>query len=287
MAIVKQHDKRIGVTYAYESTSFWDSEKKQSRSKRCLIGIVDPITGEIKPTTKKKRGTPTEYDVSWLTANRTFYGATYLLDYIGEVTGVTADLKSCFPDNYKQILSIAYYLILEDKNPLSRFPRWSKLHTHPYGNVITSQRSSELFAEITEEQRLNFFRLQGNRRTEKEYWAYDTTSISSYSELLTQVRHGKNKDHDRLPQINLALLYGEESGLPFYYKKLSGNISDVSTVKQLLKDMEFLGCKGVKLVLDRGFYSERNINELCTERLKFLLGTKLSVKYIRAELNKL
>ena len=47
MAIVKQHDRRIGVTYAYESASYWDSEKKQSRSKRSLVGIVDPVTGEI------------------------------------------------------------------------------------------------------------------------------------------------------------------------------------------------------------------------------------------------
>jgi transposase len=286
MPIVKQHDKRIGVTYAYESTSYWDSEKKQSRSKRRLVGIVDPITGEIKPTTKKKRNALTAIDASWLTANRTFYGATYLFDCIGEVTGIAADLKACFPDNFNQILSIAYYLILEDKNPLSRFPKWSKLHTHPHGSVITSQRTSELFAEITEQQRLNFFRLQSNRRTDKEYWAYDTTSISSYSKSLTQVRHGKNKDCDRLPQINLALLYGEESCLPFYYKKLSGNIPDVSTVKQLLKDIEFLGCKGVKLVLDRGFYSGRNINDLYSERLKFLMGAKLSLKYIRIELDK-
>ena len=286
MAIVKQHDKRIGVTYAYESTSYWDSEKKQSRSKRRLIGIVDPITGEITPTTKKKRNELSDVDISWLTASRTFFGATYLFDHIVDVTGLASDLKTCFPDIHKQILSIAYYLILEDKNPLCRFPKWSKLHTHPHGSTISSQRSSEIFSSITEEQRLNFFRLQANRRTEKEYWAYDTTSISSYSELLTQVRHGKNKDHDRLPQINLALLFGEESCLPFFYKKLAGNIPDVSTVKQLLKDMEFLGLKGIKLALDRGFYSERNINDLCTERLKFLMGAKLSVKLIQAELDK-
>ncbi len=283
-AIIKQYDKRIGVTYAYESISYWDKEKQQSRSHRRLIGIVDSVTGEIQPTTRKKRNAITTVDVSWLTAKRTFYGATYLFDWIGKTTGVTEDLKSCFPDTYKQLLSIAYYLILEDKNPLSRFPKWSTLHTHPYGEPIPSQRSSDLFAEITESQRMNFFRLQGKRRTDSEYWAYDTTSISSYSEQLVQVKHGKNKDYDPLPQINLALLYGQESGLPFYYRKLPGNISDVSTVKQLLKDMAFLGHKGIKFVFDRGFYSGKNINDLYSERLKFLMGVKLSLKYVREEL---
>jgi transposase len=289
-AIVKQFDKRIGVTYAYKSTSYWDKEKKQSRSKRELIGIVDPETGEIKPTTKKKRE-PTKPAVlpmepSWLYAKRTFYGATYLFDCIGKSTGVAEDLKACFPDTHKQTLSIAYYLILEDKNPLCRFPKWGSLHMHPYGQPISSQQSSDLFSEITESQRMHFFRLQGKRRLENEYWALDTTSISSYSEALRQVRYGKNKDGDSLPQINLALLYGEASCLPFFYKKLSGNISDVSTVKQLLNDMDFLDYKKIKLVMDRGFYSESNINALYTEHLKFLMGTKLSLKFVSNELDK-
>ena len=298
--IVKQYDKRIGVTYAYESVSYWDKEKRQSRAKRKLIGIVDPETGEIKPTTKKKRkpgrtgeasGTSgaqaiTESGMPWLCAKRVFYGATYLLDCIGRETGVEADLEACFPDTYRQILSIAYFLILEDKNPLCRFPKWGKLHNHPYGQCISSQQSSELFSQVTESQRMHFFRLQGVKRLDKEYWAYDTTSISSYSESLRQVRYGKNKDGDQLPQINLALLFGEESCLPFYYKKLPGNISDVSTVKQLLKDMEFLYCAKIKMVMDRGFYSESNINGLLAEHMKFLMGAKLSLKYVDRELDK-
>jgi hypothetical protein len=50
MAIIKQHDKRSGITYAYESHSYWDPEKKMTRAKRKLIGRVNPETGEIIPT---------------------------------------------------------------------------------------------------------------------------------------------------------------------------------------------------------------------------------------------
>lgn len=50
MSIVYNTDKRSGITYAYESKSYWDKEKQQSRSKRTLIGRVDPETGEIKKT---------------------------------------------------------------------------------------------------------------------------------------------------------------------------------------------------------------------------------------------
>ena len=55
MSIVYHTDKRSGITYAYESKSYWYSEKKQSRSKRTLIGRVDPDTGEIRKTDGKIR----------------------------------------------------------------------------------------------------------------------------------------------------------------------------------------------------------------------------------------
>ena len=46
-SIVYQTDKKTGIKYAYESTSYWDKEKKQPRSKRKYLGKVDPETGEI------------------------------------------------------------------------------------------------------------------------------------------------------------------------------------------------------------------------------------------------
>lgn len=52
MSIIKHKDKRTGVTYVYESESYWDKEKKQPRSKRTLIGKIDEETSEIIPTGK-------------------------------------------------------------------------------------------------------------------------------------------------------------------------------------------------------------------------------------------
>ena len=70
MATIYQHDKRSGITYAYDSHSYWDKEKKVSRAKRTLIGRVDPDTGEIVPTdgrcrkaaARKAEGVSTDYE---------------------------------------------------------------------------------------------------------------------------------------------------------------------------------------------------------------------------------
>lgn len=291
-AVVYQRDKRAGITYAYESVSRWDKEKKQSRAKRVLVGRVDVTTGEIIPTDgrrkcKETKAVPAKGPIPVEHTSRAFYGATYLFDEIGNKLGITHDLKQTFPSIYKQILSIAYYLILEDSTPLFRFEKWGSLHVHPYGKNITSQRSSEIFSVISEEAKNNFFRLQGKRRLDKEYWAYDTTSISSYSEQLSQVQYGNNKEDDHLPQINLAMVFGEESNLPFYYRKLAGNIPDSKTIKNLLADLDVLGFSNVKLVMDRGFFSKNNVNGLFKEHLKFLMAVKTSLLFVRRELDEI
>ena len=53
MSIIKQYHKDTGITYVYESESYWDKEKKQPRSRRKLIGKLDDETGEIIPTGRK------------------------------------------------------------------------------------------------------------------------------------------------------------------------------------------------------------------------------------------
>jgi len=291
VGIIYQTNKQTGITYAYENKAYWDKEKQQSRAKRTLIGKVDPKTGKIVPTRpyKKKDKTSTMHvkpgPMQITEYKRSFYGATYLFDQIGQITGITNDLKACFPDSYNQILSIAYYLILEENNALSRFTHWQKLHIHPNREDIPSQRSSELFQSINEEGRMTFFKKQGRRRIEREYWAFDITTISSYSDTLKQVKKGKNKENDRLPQINLALLFGEESGLPFYYRKLLGNITDVKTVKQLMTEFNVMGYRKVNVILDRGFYSKDNINGLFKNHQKFLIGVKLNLSYVKTVLD--
>ena len=82
-----------------------------------------------------------------------------------------------------------------------------------------------------------------------------------------------------------ALVYGQETNLPYYYRKLAGNIPDVSTLKTLLADLDDLGFDKLKVVLDRGFYSEANINALYKNHLKFLLSASTSLNFVKKALD--
>jgi transposase len=279
-----------GREYVYEYRSIWNKDKQRSEQKREYMGRM--IDGQFVPSKRyllkqelsgeaagRKRGpVPAEK------CTRVFAGATRLFDGIGEKTGVSRDLESCFPELYKEIMSIAYYLALEPSSPLYRFRRWARTHAHPCGKGIPSQRISELLPLITEEGRMEFLRRQSKRRSETEYFFYDSTSVSSYSEQLSTVKYGRNKDGDALPQINLALLLGHSSRLPAYYRRLPGNITDVMTIENLVKGVGYLSLRKIILVMDRGFYSEKNLNCLYRKHYKFIIGARVSLKLIQEQI---
>ena len=62
--IVYQTNPKTGVKYAYESTSYWDKDKKAPRSTRRYLGRVDPETGEIIMKGSRKSAEVTEKRVS-------------------------------------------------------------------------------------------------------------------------------------------------------------------------------------------------------------------------------
>ncbi|MCD8202053.1 MAG: hypothetical protein LUD48_00210 [Prevotella sp.] len=47
------YNKNTGTTYVYETENYYDSEKKETRNRKKLIGKIDPETGDIIPTGKR------------------------------------------------------------------------------------------------------------------------------------------------------------------------------------------------------------------------------------------
>ncbi len=54
MSIVRYTNKKTGQVALYESTSYYDPETKQSRPRRKYLGIEDPETGKLIPSSGKR-----------------------------------------------------------------------------------------------------------------------------------------------------------------------------------------------------------------------------------------
>lgn len=100
--------------------------------------------------------------------------------------------------------------------------------------------------------------------------ALDSTSISSYTNKLSDVERGRNKDEDNLPQINLLMLVKSKSGLPIFYRTYDRNVPNVQTVRRVIADNSGLGIQNVVLVSDRGCSGTKNINDCLRNNVGFL-----------------
>ena len=288
---LKHLNKKTGVTYVYESVSYWDKEKQQARSKQVCIGKIDPLTGELIPS-RRLQSEPFEASVAAKqetgpsTATAAVVGPSLILDVLSKRLGIAKILKSVFPEFHAQILTMAYYLAAHG-GPLSQCVSWTKTHEHPSGTPLESQRISEILGKISTDGKQTFMSAWMDKVLEGDFLCYDITSISSYSELNEYIRFGHNRDREKLPQLNLAMLFGQKSRIPAYYHRIPGNITDVQTVHNLLETFKRLEVKSLHYVLDRGFYSKKNVDELLERRDHFTLSVPLNNRWVREAIDEI
>jgi hypothetical protein len=207
-------------------------------------------------------------------AKKMRFGATYLLNYISKNIGSSQILDDIFLDDAKKLLSLSLFNIIEHKPSMycKYFVIGNSLSINPL--EVTSQRISELLGSITDKDKANFYRIWTEKINDNEYLSLNTTSISTYSSNITKNSPGYNKQHEKLEQVNLCLLFGEVSGLPVYATIYDGSLNDVTTLICTIKQTSIIQNRTYKLVLDRGFYSKNNINYLLFSENKsdFLLS---------------
>lgn len=87
------------------------------------------------------------------------------------------------------------------------------------------------------------------------------------------LRKGKDGKVSKLIQIGLGVSFN--NGFPIFHNQYSGNISNIKILEDLTVVMAQRGLKSV--VMDRGFYSERNAEALHKLGIQMILGMKQSI----------
>lgn len=292
-SIVRQ---KIGdKIYLYESVSYRNAEGKP-RNKRVPIGKIDPKTGQpvYKPdylARMAEKGTPVALPVTSLTftaddirrSSIRDLGAVYLLNRIAEQIGLSNALQTALPTYKQEIFTLACYLV-SSGDPFLYCEEWLSRTDCPSIGSMSSQRISDLLMAITPDQREMFYQAWCRLRCEQEYLALDITSASSYSVLIDDVEWGYNRDKEQLPQINICMLMGEKSRLPIYQVLYSGSLKDVSTLKTTLSKMEAISeGKPTLAVMDKGFFSTRNVNAMLggTGAIRFVIAVPFTAQFAK------
>lgn len=271
------------------------------RQKRTVIGKIDLKTGQknykqFYLDQMQLAGTPIaiaptikifSLDDILKSSIRSF-GLFYLIRNIATKIGLLDALSNAIPDLWQEIFMLACYMI-STSDPLMYCNEWIMDTESFQVGSMSSQRISELLSSLSPEQREKFYQFWHEKNAKDEYLALDITSHSSYSKLIEDVEWGYNRDHDQLPQINLCMLMGESSRLPIYQSSYSGSLKDVRTLKTTLSKFSAVTNNSrITLVMDKGFYSQKNIDLLLgseeNEPVKFLISMPFTSAFAKKQI---
>ena len=92
---------------------------------------------------------------------------------------------------------------------------------------------------------------------------YDLSAVKYYGSSNDLARYGHYyHTNGGNREINFVLAVTRSGGIPVHHRIMPGNIVSVSTVSSFARELKDLGIRTTMIVMDRGFYSSRNITDL-------------------------
>jgi transposase len=227
-------------------------------------------------------------DSKYKTARASFVGPAIAYGGITKRYKIDSILQNAFgKSDGNDILSLAWYLVSEG-SALNNSNEWLDQFDNPRGCSISSQDITRLLDRMNIDKIMTFYKewlvnFEQSKDLSKadDRTLYDLTSISWTGKRLDLANYGYNRDGDKLPQVNLALLCARNSSMPLFVWPLEGSISDIRTLKNTLQFLQNLGYTPDCVMMDRGFSSMENISFLFSQGYKFLQAVRLDSDWIR------
>nr|WP_288978977.1 transposase [uncultured Blautia sp.] len=272
-----------GDIYIYEVTTLYNPEKRYNEHVSSkLLGKKSPDGTEILPTRPRKAPRTNK-----TAAVRKTVGAMDILEWIGRESGIDDDiLSSADIGTAQKVISIARFWMANPDKSVRRIEEWQISHTLPYREGISEDACYSLMKDLGQDISVSqkYFQHRASHAASRASVAVDSTTISSYSEYLNDVRFGYNKDGNGLATVKMLTLFCLNDHQPIAFSRQPGNIPDVISVLNALKQLSVLGMDKPLLVLDGGFFSEDNILAFVHAHTKFLMRGQLDGKWIFPEL---
>lgn len=282
----RRERRKNGDVYVYERVTAYNPET------RGTVTVSERLKGKIKAggvelvatRPKRRKGEALQ------AATRKRTGTADILQWVGAESGIDRDMRGSFDrGDADKMISIARYLVATGGNSLTRLEAWQVMHEMPYADGISEDVYGELFRRVGREESgiQAYFARRAAMLSVSPVLAFDSTTISTYSENQAEARQGFNRDRDGLDTIKLLTLYSVRDREPIAFAKQPGDIPDVISVENALKQMRCLGLEKPMIVTDNGYYSHDNMMEFALRNMKFLMLVDPDVKWVRSVIDSL
>ena len=261
-----------GRNYAYEITPYYDPKTKNTKQKSKYLGKY--IDGKInRPRSKLPTAT---YD----------YGEFLPFVKIADELAIGKILHSLLTKNQANIILTLASNRLVKPVAMVNVRTWYKgtYLSELYGDLpLSSQSLSEFMARVgTSTVPMDFSKCFIKEVGKDTPLLYDITSMSSTSKLMDILEYGYNRDYDPLPQLNISMIAHKNKGIPLFFDIHPGSITDVTTLENTMKKLNALGLKKPTMILDRGFFSATNLDEMADKKYNFIMPASFISKEIKS-----
>lgn len=274
-----------GTTYVeYLVENVYDPKVKYSRPTRKSIGKLsksDP--GMMQPNENFRRYFPdAELSEEKLDYNRSSclkVGAFIVLRKLWKDCGLPEILGEYF--NSKDLglfMDLVAYSIISENNAAQYYPDYA--YNHPLFTegmrIYSDSKVSDFLQEITDDQSVGFLNSWNENRDHREkiYISYDSTNKNSQAGDIEIIEYGSAKTDAGLPIFNYSIAYDTENKVPLFYEEYPGSINDVSQLEFMLGKAHGYGYRKIGFILDRGYFSKKNIEMMDAYGYSFIIMVK-------------
>lgn len=283
--MAKTRIKRGNKVYVYERENYRDEFGKVKHRKAQYLGIEETIDGKTRIIPPKKR----QKDIEITSSVR--YGDIAALFTLLKKYNIIETLNELIPRRGLPVGEVLTTLALNhiiDRETLNMLSKWyqdtaledfmkissAKLNSTNLGAVMSTVK--KLVPEGIVDVSIKLFDKIKHLETGSTSLLYDITSTYFYATKLPKARYGHNRDENNQPQINISLVATKDKGLPIFFRTYEGNITDVTTIKQMILDVKRIDFNIDALILDRGMSSKTNLKVLAGSNLKIIGGIPLT-----------
>ena len=279
----------------YEIGREYHKDKKYNVPIRVTIGLLDKDdNSKMRPNEKFNLYFP-DIEISTKSiVNRSScirVGSYILISKIIKDYKLDELLSLVFKNDGKLMMDLVMYYLIEETNASVYYPDFARYHPlfSEDMKIYSDAKISSFLKEVTNDDINTFLNAWALSRPNKEgiYISYDSTNKNCQATDIELAEYGHAKDDDGKPIVNIAIGFDVNNREPIFCEEYLGSINDVSQLSQMIKKIKGLGyTNNIGFILDRGYFSKRNIEDMDGEHMSFIIACKGKAKFINGLVSK-
>ena len=280
---ITRRKKGPSVYIEYEYAREYKPEKQYTIVKRANIGKQDPADPLMMQPAQNyykhfPEATLPEKESAGIRSSCIRAGAFFVIADAVRKSRLDKIVGPAVGEDSGLLLDLAAYSLISEDNAAQHYPDYA--FNHPLFSrgmhIYSDAKISAFLQGITDDQIVDFLNRWNEDRPhqQKIYISYDSTNKKCQAGDIEMVEIGTSKDAAPEPVFNYSVAYDTDNQEPLFYEEYPGSIVDVSQLEYMLDKAKAYGYRNSGFILDRGYFSKRNIRYMDENGFDFIMFVK-------------